>query len=122
MGRSWGRGFAGGFFDGLRIELGGFDELLVDFLHEGGDADAALYAVVEFEKEMGAVFEDDAFGDAGRKQAALCIEFVDDGLLLGGGADDADEDVGVFEVGGEVYVGDGDQHVGKAMVTGEDAG
>ena len=119
----WGRGdFGSCFFDRFGVQLGGLHQLLIDFLHKGGDADATLDAVVEFEEKVRAVFEDDAFGDPGGKDAALGIEFIHDGLLLGRRTDDADEDVGVFEVGGEVDVGDGDEHVREAVVAGQDAG
>jgi len=115
-------GFGRCFFDRLGVQLGGLHQLLVDFLHEGGNADASLDAVVEFEEKVRAVFKDDAFGDACGEDAALGIEFVHDGLLLGRRPDDTDEDVGVFEVGGEVDIGNGDEHVREAVVAGQDAG
>ncbi len=104
-------GLGGGF------EGGGFGELAVDGFHDAGDADPAFDAGVEVEVETRRVFEDDAAADAGLVFAVALVEGIDDVLGFVFRADDADEDLTVFEVRGEFDVVDGDEDVWEGVVS-----
>ena len=63
------------------------------------------------------MFEDDAAADAGLVFAVTLVEGIDDVLGFVFGADDADEDLTVFEVRGEFDVVDGDEDVWEGVVS-----
>ena len=74
------------------------------------DAVAALAGVIEFEMELRRVFQDDALARARAGALRACVvELGHRLLLLLVGADDADKDVGVLEVGRDVDLLHGDE-------------
>ena len=102
------------------IARGGGGELLVYRVHDPGDLDAALDAVIEAKMETRGVLEDDAFEDASLEVAVLMIEHVHDALGFVSRADDADINVGVLEVGCDVHVIHRDEHARKGMIARND--
>src|SRR5438445_12426290 len=86
-------GVRGGLFDGGFGSPGKIE--VVDDLQ---DAVAALGGFIELEVQLRGELEDDALAEFALELAAQFVELRERLVLLGLGADDADEDVRVLEI------------------------
>lgn len=91
-------------------------KLLIDGFHDTRDAHAAFHAVIEPKVKARRVFEDDTFADARLKVAVPVIEHLDDMFRTVLRSDDADIDIGVLQVRGNVHVIHGDENVRERML------
>jgi len=91
----------------------------VKFIHKVNDPCSSLNAFVQFEMELGCMLDDDPAREQKLKVRSPCIELGDDSLTLLLRADHGHENVGVFEVGGDVHLLDGHQLRVKMNLTPE---
>lgn len=98
----------------LRIFPGGGGFL--QFVKDGEHAGAAFDGVIEAEVEVRGVFHGNPFGQFALEGSAVVFEHFEHPALLGSGAEGADKNVGLFEVGCDVHPAHRDQGHGERQL------